>query len=48
MVPLGNGEIGIGGGKACNEVVFPSLGSTLICVSSVDVRGESLESDIFL
>ena len=46
MVPFGKGEIGIGGGKACNEVVFPSLDVTLSCVLLVDTRGGSLESNI--
>ena len=46
MVPFGKGEIGIGGGKACNEVVFPGLDGTLRCVSLVDTRENLLESDI--
>ena len=46
MVPFGNKEIGIGGGKACNEVFFPSLYGTLSCVSLVDMRGNSLERNI--
>ena len=46
MVPFGNGEIGISGGQACNERVFPSLDGTLSCVSSVDMRGDSLEINI--